>query len=81
MMAVSRGARLPPGNHSRARVPGPSHSLNQQPFGVLSRRYFLLHFFPTQPVPFQTRCFFQRCSLSRVCDERGQAAPLTGPRR
>ena len=37
-------------------------------------------FFSTSPARFKNSVF-QRCSPSRVCDERGQAAPLTAARR
>lgn len=41
--------------------------------------FLLPHFFSTSPAPFKDSVL-QRCSPSRVCDERGQAAPLTAAR-
>jgi hypothetical protein len=72
--------RLPPyrGGSSPFSVPQVPQPFFHSVF--LAEAVFLSIFFPTQPAPSQT-ALFQRCSLSRVCDERGKAAPLTCPRR
>jgi hypothetical protein len=60
-----------------------SNPHSPQPFShsvFLAEVVFSPFFFPTQPAPSQP-VLFQRCSLSRVCDERGKTAPLTCPRR
>ena len=55
-------------------------------FGVLSRRRFSFHFFPHSTRAFCKPALFQRCSLSRVFDERvrnralDRSAPLNAPK-
>jgi hypothetical protein len=64
-------------SHPRAMAVASVTVKKQDPIRCRGPKSFCPPFFPTQPAPITWRF----PSVSRVCDERRTAAPLTAPRR